>query len=151
MLLGLDVDGVLDGVGSNNNAVIGLGVRGVDLALEKAADGHLGDRLLASLLILVDLVDADIVLAIAGSRKAGHRVVDCGVFYLACVEAYRLERKPRLGVDKNGAGMVRSGNGNEDGRFGYAMTRSCERNLGQASLASKPRLSLCGDVDIVCS
>ena len=75
VLLGLDVDGVLDGVGSNHDAVVGLGVRGLDLALEKAADRHLGDRLLARLRILVDLVDADIVLAVASSRKASHLLV----------------------------------------------------------------------------
>ena len=78
VLLGLDVDGVLDGVGSDNHAVVGLGVGSLDLALEKAADGHLGDGLLAGLLILVDLVDTDIVLAVASSRKASHSVVVVG-------------------------------------------------------------------------
>lgn len=72
VLLGLDVDGVLDGVGGNDNAVVSLGVGGLDLALEKAADGHLSDGLRAGGFILVDLVDADIVLAIASSSEAGH-------------------------------------------------------------------------------
>lgn len=41
-------------------------IRCLDLALKEAADGHLGDGLDAGFLVPVDLVNADIVLAVAG-------------------------------------------------------------------------------------
>lgn len=44
-------------------------VRNVNVALQKAADGHLNHGLEAGLFIAVDLVDTDIVLAVAGSSK----------------------------------------------------------------------------------
>lgn len=115
VLLGSDVDGVLDGVGGDDDAVVGLGVaicmrsrrvsdsvascgeipisvrrgphgvkmegnaeqdlRGLDITLQQDADGHLDDSLDTGLLITVNLVNADIVLAVAGSSQ---RVHDCG-------------------------------------------------------------------------
>lgn len=44
-------------------------LRGLNLALEQAANGHFSDGLNAGLGISVDLVDADIVLAIASGSK----------------------------------------------------------------------------------
>jgi hypothetical protein len=64
VLLGGDVDGVFDGIRGDDDAVVGLGVGSVDLTLEKAAYGHLRDGLDAGGRVTVDLVDADIVLAI---------------------------------------------------------------------------------------
>lgn len=101
VLLGLDVNGVLDRIGSHNNAVVGLGVtekrvslcwnsfqglyiRSLNLALEKAADGHLSDGLSAGSLILVHLVDTNIVLSIASSSKTSH-FDDCVCVVGVCV------------------------------------------------------------------
>lgn len=56
------VDGVLDGVSRNDNAVVGLGVRGLDITLEECADGHFSDGLSLGRLIAINLQDADIVL-----------------------------------------------------------------------------------------
>lgn len=69
VLLRLDVGGVFDGVGGDDDAVVGDCVRGLDLALEQAADGHLGDGL--DVAVLLDLVDADVVLAVAGGGEVG--------------------------------------------------------------------------------
>lgn len=100
VLLREDVDGVLDGVGGDHDAVIGLGVaigvsrnskiadgdyfrpaeggrgglRGLDVTLQQHADGHLDHGLDTGLGVLVDLVDADIVLAVAGSSNVRHGV-----------------------------------------------------------------------------
>lgn len=51
------------------------GLRGLDITLQQDADGHLDDSLDTGLLITVNLVNADIVLAVAGSSQ---RVHDCG-------------------------------------------------------------------------
>lgn len=56
------VDGVFHGVGGYHDAVVGVGVRGLDVALEQHADGHFGDRVGPRGLVPVDLVEADIVL-----------------------------------------------------------------------------------------
>jgi hypothetical protein len=88
VLFGEDEDCVFDGVCGDDDAVVGFGVavdrsvhltilivdrkgflRDVDVALEKTADGHLDHCLEAGLFIAVDLVDADIVLAVTGSSK----------------------------------------------------------------------------------
>lgn len=66
VLLGNKVDGVLDGVCGDDDAVVGLCIGLVDVALEEAADGHLDDGLDAGRSVAMDLVDADVVLAIAG-------------------------------------------------------------------------------------
>ena len=77
-----DVDGVLHGVGGYDDAVVGFGVaanwseelrksgerdiiRCFDGTFQEHANCHLSDGLNSSLLITLDLVDADIVLAIA--------------------------------------------------------------------------------------
>ena len=87
VLLGGNVDGVLDRVGGNDNTVIGLGVGGLNLSLEKTADGHFCHGLNTSRSIAVDFADADIVLAITSSRYVRHRdsfVAIIGLwFYLA--------------------------------------------------------------------
>ena len=49
----------------------GRDIRGVDVTLQKDADGHLNDRLDAGLLVAVDLVYSDIVLAVAGRSDWG--------------------------------------------------------------------------------
>ena len=85
MLLRHEIDGVLDGVGCDDSAVISFGVtgysqlvilemvlvdwhlRGFDFTFKEHAHGHLNDRLGARLLITVDFVDTNVVLAIAGS------------------------------------------------------------------------------------
>lgn len=46
-------------------------IRGIDVTLQKDADGHLHDRLDAGLFIAVDLVYSDIVLAVAGRSDWG--------------------------------------------------------------------------------
>lgn len=97
VLLGFDVDGVFDGVGGDDDAVVGFGVAGgcqwdarrlggeggilrsLDLTLEEAADGHLGDGLDAGFLVPVDLVDADIVLAVAGRGDGRHGCGEYGI------------------------------------------------------------------------
>lgn len=66
MLLCEDVDCVLDGVCGDDDGVVCGGVRGLDGTLKEAADGHLGDSLDGGGRVAVDLVDADVVLAIAG-------------------------------------------------------------------------------------
>ena len=84
-----DVDGVLHGVGGYDYAVVGFGVtvgllagasengkeivRCVDSTFQEYADCHLSDGLNSSLLITVDFVDADIVLAITGCSYRCHR------------------------------------------------------------------------------
>jgi hypothetical protein len=72
VLLGGNIDGVLDRVGGNDNTVIGLGVGGLNLSLEKTANGHFCHGLNTSRSIAVDFADADIVLAIASSRYVRH-------------------------------------------------------------------------------
>lgn len=72
VLLGKQVDGVLDGVGRDNDAVVGLGVGGLDVTLEQTADGHFSNSLDTSRLVAVDLVDSDIVLAVASSGYVRH-------------------------------------------------------------------------------
>lgn len=66
VLLGGNEDCVLDGVGGDNDAVVALCVGDVDVALEEAADGHLGDGVDAGGGVPVRLEDADIVFAVAG-------------------------------------------------------------------------------------
>ena len=88
VLLGEDVAGLLLGVGGHDYGVVCRGVagrsqillievlesydgvlgsclRGVNIALQKDTDRHFNNSLSSSLLILVDLVKADVVLAIA--------------------------------------------------------------------------------------
>ena len=88
VLLGEDVAGLLLGVGGYDYGVVcrgiagrsqtllievlesydgalGICLRGVNIALQKDTDRHFNDGLSSSLLILVDLVKADVVLAIA--------------------------------------------------------------------------------------
>lgn len=72
VLLGGDVNGILDRISGDNNAVIGLGVGGVDLSLKKTADGHFSDGLHTGGGITVNLVDADIVLSVASSGNVRH-------------------------------------------------------------------------------
>lgn len=72
ILLGEDECGVFDGVGGDDDAVVGLGVGCVNVALEEAADGHLGDGVDAGGGIAVRLEDADIVLAIPGGGYVRH-------------------------------------------------------------------------------
>lgn len=50
-------------------------LRGLDITFQQDADGHLNDSLDTGLLITVNLVNADIVLAVAGSSQRAH---DCG-------------------------------------------------------------------------
>lgn len=92
VLLGQDVDGVLDRIRGYDNAVVGLGVsteemsvwralllahrvfvhlRRVNFSLDQHTDGHLDHRLDTRLLVPDDLAKADIVLAIAGRNKFG--------------------------------------------------------------------------------
>ena len=91
VLLGEDVDGVLDRVSSDNDAVVGLSVavvdlrlvpfvrlcaldsdsRSLNLSLQQHTDGHLHHRLHTGLLVPVDLVDTDIVLSVASSSDRG--------------------------------------------------------------------------------
>ena len=47
------------------DGALGSCLRGVNIALQKDTDRHFNDGLSSSLLILVDLVKADVVLAIA--------------------------------------------------------------------------------------
>lgn len=49
-----------------------LGLRCLDLALEKAAYCHLRYGVDAGLLISLDFANADIVLSVTGRRKTGH-------------------------------------------------------------------------------
>lgn len=72
VLLGHDEGGVLNGIGGDNDAVVGLGVGGVNVALQQAADGHLRDMLDTGLLVAVNLEDADIVLSVAGGGNVRH-------------------------------------------------------------------------------
>jgi hypothetical protein len=91
VLFGQDKDGVLDRVCGNDNAVISLGVsicgillvgikkrrekqdhiRGFNVSFQQTANCHLHDGLHARLLVAMDLVNADIVLAVAGSTELG--------------------------------------------------------------------------------
>ena len=94
ILLRLDVDGVLDAVSCDNHAVVCMRVtvvrcklsccasmphgkdsRGVDLAFEETADGHLRYCLSASGRVTVDLVHSDIVFSVSRCCESGHRVV----------------------------------------------------------------------------
>ena len=72
VLLGEDVDCVLDGVCGDDDAVVGAGVGGGDVALEEAADCHLGDGLCVGGRVAVDFADADVVLAVAGGGDVRH-------------------------------------------------------------------------------
>jgi len=65
VLLGEYVAGLLLGVGGHDDGVVCRGIGGVNIALQKDTDRHFNDGLSSSLLILVDLVKADVVLAIA--------------------------------------------------------------------------------------
>ena len=88
VLLGEDVAGLLLGVGGYDNGVVCRGIagrsqilliealenydealgsclRGINIAFQKDTDRHFNDGLSSSLLILVDLIKADVVLAIA--------------------------------------------------------------------------------------
>lgn len=49
-----------------------IDIRGLDVALQQDAYGHLHDRLDAGLLIAVHLAHADIVLAVASSCQYAH-------------------------------------------------------------------------------
>lgn len=62
MMRGSTVDGVLDGVGSDDDAVVGPGVGGVDITLEEDTDSGLVHGLDTGLGVAVDLVETDIVL-----------------------------------------------------------------------------------------
>jgi len=46
--------------------------RGLNVSFKQDADSHLNNGLDASLLVLLDLVEADIVLSIAGIAKLRH-------------------------------------------------------------------------------
>lgn len=78
VLLGGDEDGVLDGVGGDDDAVVALCVGDVDVALEEAADGHFGDGVDAGGGVAVGLEHADVVLAVAGGGdvSGGHDEVN---------------------------------------------------------------------------
>lgn len=65
VLLGEDENGVLHGIRGYNNVVVGAGVGCLNVALEQAADGHLGDSVDAGLGVAVGFEDADIVFAVA--------------------------------------------------------------------------------------
>lgn len=67
VLLGEQEDGVLHRVRSYDDAVVGLRVRSLDVALKQTAHGHLGHGVHARLGVAVRLEDADIVLAVARS------------------------------------------------------------------------------------
>lgn len=49
-----------------------MDLRGLDITLQQDADGHLNDGLDTGFLIAVNLVNADIVLAVAGSSERAH-------------------------------------------------------------------------------
>lgn len=72
MLLGHDEDGVFDGVGGDYDTVIGVRVRGGNVAFEQTANGHFGDTLEAGCLVAIDFKKADIVLAIASGGHVRH-------------------------------------------------------------------------------
>lgn len=68
VLLRLDVDGVLDGVGGHDHTIVGLSVTGGDVALKEAGDSHFRHGLRAGRSVPVDLEYTDILLAVAGRR-----------------------------------------------------------------------------------
>ena len=72
VLLGEDEDGVLHCVGGDDDAVVGLCVGRLNVALEQDADDHFGDGVDARLAVAIRLEDADVVLAIAGSGDGRH-------------------------------------------------------------------------------
>ena len=74
VLLSCDVDCVFDGVGGHDDRVVGLGVRGFNVTLEEAADGHFCDGVSLGDGVAVGFEDSDIVLAVASSRD-GHLVL----------------------------------------------------------------------------
>lgn len=92
ILLGEDIDGVLDRVCGYDNAVVGRGVstdgnvrwlqlridlrlvwnlRGINLSLEQYTHRHLNHRVYARLLVTVDFVDTNVIFPIAGRSKSG--------------------------------------------------------------------------------
>jgi hypothetical protein len=88
VLFGKNVGSLLLGVCCNNNRVVCLGVatqnepwclleltshlRGVDVAFEQDADGLLDNGVNTSLGVLIDLVQTNVVLAVAGVAKLRH-------------------------------------------------------------------------------
>jgi hypothetical protein len=69
-LLGQNVDGVLDGVGWNDWRVVSMGVRLLNVALQKTAHSQLNDVLVVSVVwISPHLQNTDIVLTVSSSRK----------------------------------------------------------------------------------
>lgn len=72
VLLGEDEDGVLHCVCGDDDAVVGLCVGSLNVALEQDADDHFGDCVDARFAVAIRLEDADIVLAIAGGGDGGH-------------------------------------------------------------------------------
>lgn len=54
--------------------------RCIDLAFQQDADGHFENSLYAGFLIPMDLVQPDIVLAVASSRKIGRHCLWIGLF-----------------------------------------------------------------------
>lgn len=93
VLFGQDVAGLLLGVGCDDDGVVGFGVsvgggivsqtlvrmfeeygwniRGLDVALKEDADGHLDD-ILCAVIVALHLVQADVILAIAGVAELRH-------------------------------------------------------------------------------
>ena len=74
MLLCHDVGCVLHCVCCHNRTVISVRIGNVDLAFEEDTDSHLGDCVRLCSFILVNLVDSDVVLAIAGGCELRHGV-----------------------------------------------------------------------------
>jgi hypothetical protein len=72
VLLCEDVGCLLLGVGGYDDRVVCLCVADVNVTLEQDADRLLDDGVNAGLGVLVDLVEADIVLAVAGVAELGH-------------------------------------------------------------------------------
>lgn len=72
MLLGHDEDGVLHRVRGDNDAVVRLGVRGLDFTLQQHAHCHLRNSVNARGWVTVCLEYTDIVLAVACCRDGGH-------------------------------------------------------------------------------
>jgi hypothetical protein len=79
---GRHVGGLLLGVGCDDVGVVCVGPRGGDVALEQSADGHLG-HILGLVCVALNLVEADVVLAVAGGREVAGHVGGMGQCYLA--------------------------------------------------------------------
>lgn len=89
MLFGKNIDGVLHGISSDNDAVIGLCVagmislaagasrglqllRGFDIAEQQHTNGHLDNFLRTCFLVPIDFVDSNVIFAIAGCGEVDH-------------------------------------------------------------------------------